>query len=150
MLKFALRPPYKQIGVLLNILGLRFGDAGLQDLVIESNVIAEGSTEKVLNGKHYNRGIRFHKLMFEACFRLIWESFQLWIEDSSNKEKQDTVTEALNQVSTLNSQDDTDEASYQLISNYQQVSKTFSLFIEFCDMLRRKKWHPFTVLDDIY
>ena len=57
---------FHTIGVLLNILGLPFGDAELQDLVIESNVIAEGSTEKVLNGKHYNQGIRFHKLMFEA------------------------------------------------------------------------------------
>ena len=49
---------FHTIDVHFNTLGLRFGDTGLQDLVIESNVIAEGSTEKVLNGTHYNRGVR--------------------------------------------------------------------------------------------
>ena len=54
---------FHTICVLLAVIGLRFGPAGLKDVIIESNVIAEGSTEKVLSGKHYNRSIRFHKLM---------------------------------------------------------------------------------------
>ena len=65
---------FHTICILLSIIGLRFGSAGLCDIIIESNVIAEGSSDKVLSGKHY-RSVRFHKLMFEACVRLIWESF---------------------------------------------------------------------------
>ena len=36
--------------VLLNIIGNRFGNAGLKDVIIESGVIEEGSTKKVLDG----------------------------------------------------------------------------------------------------
>ena len=51
---------------LLSIIGKRFQDAGLRDLIIESGVIAQGSVEKVLLGKHYNRAVRLYKLMYQA------------------------------------------------------------------------------------
>ena len=63
------------IGMLLAVIGQRVGAAGLRDIIVKSKVIAEGSVEKILNGKHYNRAVRFQKLMFEACMMLIWESF---------------------------------------------------------------------------
>ena len=40
--------------MLLSVIGTRFGDAGLRELAIESDAIAEGSIERVLNGKNYN------------------------------------------------------------------------------------------------
>ena len=36
--------------MLLGVIGTRFGDAGLRELAIESDAIAE----RVLNGKNYN------------------------------------------------------------------------------------------------
>ena len=48
---------------LLAMIGKRFGDAGLLDILIESEVIAEGSLSGVLEGKHYNRGVRAHKIV---------------------------------------------------------------------------------------
>ena len=60
---------------LLNIIGKRFQDAGLRDLCIESGVNAEGSVEKLLLGKQYNRAVRFHKLLYEALQRLAWIGF---------------------------------------------------------------------------
>ena len=77
---------FHTICVLLSTIGLSFGSAGLGDIIIESNVIAEGPSDKVLSGKHYNRSVRFHKLMFEACVRLIWESFLEWNTDSGSSE----------------------------------------------------------------
>lgn len=41
--------------MLLGIIGCRFGDAGLRQKAVESDVVAEGSMERVLSGKHYNR-----------------------------------------------------------------------------------------------
>ena len=38
--------------MLLGIIGCRFGDAGLREVAVESNVVAEGSLEKVFSGKH--------------------------------------------------------------------------------------------------
>ena len=43
--------------------------------MIESEIIASGSVKGVLSGKHYNRAMRIHKLLFEAMERLRLEAF---------------------------------------------------------------------------
>ena len=47
----------------------------LQDIFIESEIVAQGSLNGVFSGKHYNRCIRAHKLVFEALERLRFEAF---------------------------------------------------------------------------
>ena len=64
----------------LGIIGKRFLGAGLLDLAVESNVIAEGPVDRVLNGQQYNRGLRFHKLVYEALQRIAWKGFLDWFE----------------------------------------------------------------------
>ena len=44
--------------------------------MIESEIIAPGSVKDVLTGKHYNRSIRVHKVIYEALERLRWEEFE--------------------------------------------------------------------------
>ena len=46
---------------LLAVIGKRFRDAGLEDIIIESEIIGIGSVNGALFGKHYNRGTRFQK-----------------------------------------------------------------------------------------
>ena len=46
----------------LSVLGKRFGESGLQDLLIESRLVGSGSVNGVLRGKHYNRALRTHKV----------------------------------------------------------------------------------------
>ena len=43
--------------------------------MIESDIVAAGSVNGVLSGKHYNRSIRAHKLMYEAMQRLRVKAF---------------------------------------------------------------------------
>ena len=62
--------------MLLGMISLRFGEACLKELVIQSEVVAEGSTDKVLNGKNYNRAIRFHKITYEAVTRILVDAFE--------------------------------------------------------------------------
>ena len=50
------------IMMLLGVIGTRFDDASLRELAVESDAIAEGSTERVLNGKNYNRSLHLHKI----------------------------------------------------------------------------------------
>ena len=50
----------------LAAIGKRFGDAGLHELLVESGVIGPSAIDGVLSGKHYNQGLRAHKLQFEA------------------------------------------------------------------------------------
>lgn len=59
----------------IGMIGKRFGDAGLQDILIESEVVATGSINGVLNGHHYNRSVRAHKLMYEALQHLRFRTF---------------------------------------------------------------------------
>ena len=44
----------------LGVMGIRYGDAGLRDIAVQSDIIAEGSIEK--QGKHYNRAVHTHKI----------------------------------------------------------------------------------------
>ena len=48
--------------VFLAVLGKRFGDSGLADLLLESTLVGSGSLQGVLQGKHYNRAVRTHKV----------------------------------------------------------------------------------------
>lgn len=68
----------------LAVLGKRFKDAGLSDVLVESGVVALESVATVQNGKHYNKSVRSHKLMYETLQRLCWRQF---IENTS----EDTV-----------------------------------------------------------
>ena len=55
---------FHTIRTFLSVIGKRFQDAGLRDVMIKSGVISdEGS---VFGVRTYNRAIRFHKLMYEA------------------------------------------------------------------------------------
>ena len=56
----------------LAIIGKKYLNSGLQDLLIESGVYAAGTTSVLMKGKLYNRGVRAHKLCMEAFFRLMW------------------------------------------------------------------------------
>ncbi|KAG1652132.1 Organic cation transporter protein [Nymphon striatum] len=67
---------------MLSIIGKLFRDAGLRDLAVESGVIAEGSIDKVPDGKQYNRGVQLHKLTYEALMRLVWKGFLEWLENN--------------------------------------------------------------------
>lgn len=42
-------------------IGKRFADAGLADILIESDIVATGSVSGVLEEIHYNRAVRMHK-----------------------------------------------------------------------------------------
>ena len=52
------------------VIGRRYASAGLRDVLVEADVLAAGSVDQVLNGRHYNRAIRCLKSMFGAMWRL--------------------------------------------------------------------------------
>ena len=109
----------------LATIGLGFGSDGLREIIIESNVIAEGSVEKIISGKHYNRGMRFHNLMYESCFRLIWESFFNLIEESDAHKE--TVNQALIKIVELGTQHEVEEITFQSIVEDESVDQSHIL-----------------------
>ena len=75
----------------LSLLGKKFGDSGLDDLLIKSGVCAAGSTSALMKGKSYNRGIRAHKLCLEVFLRLMWNAFVVWYESQDKKIPEEPV-----------------------------------------------------------
>ena len=61
--------------VFLAIIGKRFRDAGLYDILVESGVAGSAVASAALDGKQYNRAVRFHKLVAEGLERLRWQEF---------------------------------------------------------------------------
>ena len=59
----------------LSLLGKKYAQSVLADLLIESEVYAAGTNSALMLGKSYNRGIRAHKLTLEALFGLLWQVF---------------------------------------------------------------------------
>ena len=59
--------------------------AYFRDVVIESGIVSEGSIKGVLSGKHYNRSVSCHKVMYEALQRLRFQSFLDSITDENQE-----------------------------------------------------------------
>ena len=53
----------------LAVIGKRFEDSGLRDLLLESGLVGTGSLNGVLGGKHYNRALRIHKVITVITLR---------------------------------------------------------------------------------
>ena len=84
--------------MLLGVMGMRFGDAGLREIKIQSGAVAEGSIEKVLEGKNYNRAVRLQKIVYEALRRTLLDKFEASLLENvimDASEQKNTVIENL-------------------------------------------------------
>lgn len=59
----------------MGAIGKMFKLSGLEDTLVEAEVVAQGSIAGVLGGRNYNRAIRAHKIMYESLARLQLQSF---------------------------------------------------------------------------
>ena len=66
-------------------------------------MVAEGSISAVMDGRRYNRGVRFHKLMYEAFMRLVWKGFIPWLQES-HEDSKDVVNSVFNDLKKLQDQ----------------------------------------------
>ena len=88
----------------LKIIFKRYSLIGLKDWWVKSKVIAEGSVDKALEGRHYSRGIRIHKQSIEAILRfkirMIEENYPAEFLTKLMKLRKDTTYE--NMLSVCN------------------------------------------------
>ena len=110
----------------LGIIGKRFRDASLEDILIESDVIAAGSVSGVLERKHYNRGIRMHKLVMEALFYIKWKKFGQWLTEQENPPAYTSLQDDIKNI-----QQDVTRASYDRIMNNKEYYSLLMKFNEF-------------------
>lgn len=73
--------PFHACCIFLAVIGKRFGSAGLKDMIVEASLTGPGSVDAILRGKHYNRGLRVMKVIYESLHRLKLESFENWMKE---------------------------------------------------------------------
>ena len=56
--------------------------SGFEDILIEAELISSGSLKGVMNGKHFERSMHCHKIMYESLHRLLLEKFMIDNEES--------------------------------------------------------------------
>ena len=118
---------------LLSTIGKLFGDAGMRDLAVESGVIAAGSVDKVLEGKHYNRAVRFHKLMYEALIRVAYKGFVEWLDINRPEDATslDDIQPLLNDLCT-----NTCSETFKCVLNDRTCQKVLEYFREYTRHLK--------------
>lgn len=121
---------------LLSIIGKRFASAGLRDLAVESGIISEGSITSVLEGRHYNRGVRFCKLMYEALLRLAWTGFYPWLEEHHGADVRH-MRETTAAVRTLHA--DVNQDNLESVLENESVLVIFTHFMQYLDELRHTR-----------
>ena len=57
--------------------------SGFEDCLVESGIYSSAVISKISRGEACNRGMRAHKLLFEALSRLKWKAFIDWIEENN-------------------------------------------------------------------
>ena len=89
------------IRAFLSIIGKRFQGAGLDDLLVESGVVSNGSIAGVMAGKHYNRAVYAHKITYEALLRALGVEFEENILSLLPKQEQDNFKVLADQLNAL-------------------------------------------------
>ena len=92
--------------------------------MIESEIVAPGSLKGVLSGKHYNRCVRAHKMIFEAMERLRFQAFE---ETLSNLEKSDA------HVIYLSVQEDNESGKFTEICVSDKATNIKMLYDQFIE-----------------
>ncbi|XP_033109669.1 uncharacterized protein LOC117110927 [Anneissia japonica] len=78
-------------------IGKIWGDAGLRDILADSNVYAPASVEMMLSGKQFHRAIRGLTLVFEALIQQLIGNFLMWVEEHHTfKDLEETITHLCN------------------------------------------------------
>ena len=117
---------FHTICTFLAVIGKRFQDAGLQDVCVESGVIADGSAAGVLECRSCNCAIQLHKIMFEALNRLARNGFQQWIEEH-HKDKTPRADELMKGLKQLN--DSTCELDFKDVMRSPSFQEVMQLFL---------------------
>lgn len=105
-------------------------------MFIESGIVSEGSIKGVLSGKHYNRSVSCHKIMYEALQRLRFQAFL----DSVTEKEQEDISSFIESMASSFPQDKflSDDIESPKM---QQILQSYELFIN--DMCSKSRTFSF-------
>ena len=96
--------------------------------------MTEGSVSPLMEGRSYNRAVRFHKLSYEAFRRVAWAGFPPWFE-SHHPQDAAQINKALEDIGRL--ADDLQKSTHDHIFNSQAFQVLFERSEEYMEHLRK-------------
>ena len=124
--------PFPHVLNFMAVIGKRFKDAGLQEILVESKVVAQGSVAAVLEGRHYNRALRAHKLVWEALSRLRWKQFESFLQSTNCPTNLTAICETLScvrQAFSSHTQTATELATLSNLQEWKSLSAAFYMML---------------------
>ena len=111
--------------------------------MIESEIVAPGSVKGVLSGKHYNRSVRVHKLIYEAMQRMRFEAFKKSLESSASSQfgtgisvLEDSERELFIEICTSKQVNDVKRAYDMFVEKRSEENPTFAFWSKYIDMVQ--------------
>lgn len=112
-------------------------------MLVESDIIGQGSVAGAMKGKHYNRSIYCHKVASEALHRLRFEAFLDCLDVEECKKIEVVAQNLLTDFSSgVLQREITDEAFLEIMTHYQtfimqkcQENATFAFWSTYLEMV---------------
>ena len=112
--------------------------------MIESDIVASGSVTGVLSGKHYNRSLRVHKIIYEAMQRMRFQAFEKSLPNTAPSQfhsigvsvLEDSNRENFAEICASNSVNDEKKAYDLFVEKRSQENPTFAFWSKYIDMVQ--------------
>ena len=117
----------------ISIIGKRFKDAGLFDILVESGVGGAAAVTSALNGRQYNRAVRFIKVVYEGLERLRWCEFAETVDNSNSSLELHTLTSAMKELQACITDD-----NLVVVESSPILHDLYRRYAKFCDERCRK------------
>ena len=121
----------------MSVIGKRYGDAGLSDILIEAGVVAEGSLNGVISGHHYNRSIHAYKIVYETMEELRFQEYLESVDEAKYEKIVSTLT-AINWENHAEVEEnilDTQLEYEEWVGKRREENATFEFFSSLIDIV---------------
>ena len=107
----------------------KYASSGLDDLLVESGLYGAGGVSALMKGKAYNCGVRAHKLLMKAFFRLLWQAFLNWCQSSGQhvvSRKRDELSQKIKGcITAVVKKEGVSTSIRQLSEDFTKVTEAF-------------------------
>ena len=123
----------------LKVIGQHMQASVLADVWVESGTLGISSSEKVLEGKSYLRGIRVHKMTFQALWQLLLPQLLGYLDRTDKALKQDiehnAKPESFDDLVTLLSTDRFRESMSRFVTDKCHAHVNFTFWWQYIEMV---------------
>ena len=119
---------FHMVMMYLGVIGKRLKDAGMRDVLIQSEISSGGSVDRALSGKMYNHAVRCNKLFYEALYRLLIDKFE---ESVNTIDDQIFIDKMYENLSTL--KDNISEENLNELKDDTETRQFHTMFLHFKD-----------------